>query len=142
MAAAKIRSSVKGTTYENERAAIDRKIADSQDRAGLAGTAASIAGTVAVPEKLAARGSLRQACPRLAVPLATVDGAAMGAADACGHDQTLFRVRCLAVYSEQVPRWRARPSKIISPFRGSSTYHGGTTLKKEGVGLTAGQRRE
>lgn len=143
MAAAKIRSSVKGTTYENERAAIDRKIADSQDRAGLAGTAASIAGTVAVPEKLAARGVTAASLPKVGGAIGlTVDGAAMGAADAYGHDQDPVSGAMFGgLFGAGAQVAGKAIQKIISPFKGNpQRTMAAQLLKKEGVELTAGQK--
>jgi len=86
--AATVRSKLKGTPYEKERAAMDRMVSDAKDRAGGAGLAASIGGAVAVPAKLAARGVTFTNVPKVGGLLGlTADGAAMGAADAFGHDE-------------------------------------------------------
>ena len=141
--AATVRSKLKGTPYEKERAAMDRMVSDAKDRAGGAGLAASIGGAVAVPAKLAARGVTFTNVPKVGGLLGlTADGAAMGAADAFGHDEDpAMGAVSGGAFGAGGQLVGGLLGKVISPFKGSPEREvAAKFLKKEGVDLTAGQR--
>lgn len=72
------------TPLSRERA----KTAEAGERAGFAGTAANIAGSLLPVSKLMKAGVTAQAIPKMPrVPGAMMDGSAIGALNALGHDQ-------------------------------------------------------
>jgi len=141
--AAHLRSAVKGTKYADERAAMERQIADAQDRSGLAGTAAAIGGAVAVPAKLATKGITATNIPKIGGALGlTVDGAAMGAVDAYGHDDDpVSGALWGGAFGAGAQAAGKVLDKVISPFKGNpERTKAAQYLKKEGIDVTAGQK--
>lgn len=87
-AAAHARALVKGTTYEDERAAMNEKLREAEARAGMAGAAADILGVVGSGAGLAKAGITAASLPKIGAKAALVlDNAALGAGTAVFNDQ-------------------------------------------------------
>lgn len=142
-AAAAARSAMLGTNYADERAKIDQSLQDARDRAGGAGTVAEIGGMVATPVKAAGAGLTATRLPKMGGLLGLgVDSAAMGAADAYGHDQNVGQGALagglLGLAGGALVKGA---SKVISPLLAdAATTKAANILKNEGVSLTAGQK--
>lgn len=141
--AATLRSKVKGTNYEDERAAMNRQLDNARDRAGLAGTGAEIAGAVYGPMKLAGRGVTATRIPKIGGPLGlTIDSSIMGAVDAGGHDaDPVSGALWGGAFGAAAQAGGKVLEKVISPFKGSpERTKAAQYLRGEGVDVTAGQK--
>jgi hypothetical protein len=140
--AAWLRSKIGGTDYESERAKIDKGLQNARARAGGAGLVAEIGGAVATPVQLAKAGITATRIPMGGKALGlTADGAAIGTADAYGHDRDVTTGAAIgAGFGLGGDLLTRAGGKILSPFMTSpERTAAANTLKKEGVDLTAGQ---
>lgn len=132
-----------GTDYATERAAIDKQMADSRERAGLPGVAANIAGSVAGPAALAKAGITATNIPRIGNLLGlTADGAAIGAATAYGNDQDVGTGALLGgALGGAGQLVVGAGAKALSPFMPNAERAAAAKLLgREGVPVTAGQK--
>lgn len=131
------------TDYETERAKIDKMLADSRARAGLAGTVANIGGAVAGPAALAKAGITATRLPAVGKTLGiAADSAAIGATTAYGNDQDVGTGAMIGgALGGAGQAIAAGGSKLISPFvTNPERAKAAQVLAREGVPITAGQK--
>lgn len=140
---ANVKAWMNGTDYETERAKIDKMLADSRARSGMAGTVANIGGAVVGPAKLAKAGFTATRLPVIGKTLGlTADAAAIGAATAYGNDQDVttgaLTGGALGAGGQVLA---AAGSKALSPFIADATRaKAANVLAQEGIPITAGQK--
>lgn len=142
-AAAYGRSWWNGTDYATERGDIDKKLADSRERSGLAGAVANIAGSVAGPAALAKAGVTATNIPRIGKLLGlTADGAAIGATTAYGNDQDVGTGALIGGgLGAAGQALVGAGAKVLSPFMPNAERSAAAEiLSRNGVPVSAGQR--
>lgn len=136
----KLAGYMSGDGTEAERA----KTADAMSRAGSAGLAAELGGGLATPAGLANTGITAVRLPGALGRLGglAADGAAIGVADALGHDQDVTTGAALgAGLGAAGQAVTGLGAKIVSPFRAPAERQAAAdVLTREGVPVTAGQR--
>jgi hypothetical protein len=115
----------------------------ARGRQGYTGMASEILGSVASPSLAAGMGATFTAVPKVGGLLGlTADGAAMGAADAYGHDENIGKGALIGGAFGAAGDLLVRGgSKLLSPFMTDpARVKASSILAKEGVPVTAGQK--
>lgn len=143
-AAAAARSGIRGTSYEDERGAIDKRLADARARSGLPGLATEIGAGVAGPLKLAQKGLTFTRVPGPVGKYGglAADGAVLGGVGAAGNDQDWMTGAAIGGGLGLAGDLAVKGiGKLVSPLATSPERKAAAdVLRREGVSLSAGQR--
>lgn len=139
---ANLKAVMNGTSYDQERAQIDKMIEKSRARSGVPGMVANIAGAVVTPAKLAKMGVTATAIPRIGGALGlAADGAAIGGLTAYGNDQDVGTGALIGGAAGAAGQALVSgASKLVTPFKApASRIAAAKALKQEGIDVSAGQ---